>query len=171
SDLSPQRLAEVCRMSPRSLSSLLVRSVGMTLRSYAAVARLDRAKFLLAQEDGLVKQVAYRCGFKGTAAFGAAFRKALGMTPQEYRQQHQPYPALRNIRRSYHRRSVSSGRPRNGTSAQCRRCVDPQGRPIAPVARAVVHPPQTNNPHRVGCGTKATYPLPLTSILSSPNEC
>lgn len=99
SDLSPQRLAEVCRMSPRSLSSLLVRSVGMTLRSYAAVARLDRAKFLLAQEDGLVKQVAYRCGFKGTAAFGAAFRKALGMTPQEYRQQHQPYPALRNIRR------------------------------------------------------------------------
>ncbi|MDB6061584.1 MAG: Transcriptional regulator, AraC family [Verrucomicrobiaceae bacterium] len=88
-DLSPQRLAEVCRMSPRSLSLLLVKNVGMTLRSYAAVARLERAKLLLAQEDGLVKQVAYRCGFKGTAAFGAAFRKALGMTPQEYRQRHQ----------------------------------------------------------------------------------
>lgn len=88
-DLSAQRLAEVCSMSPRALSLLLLRNTGMTLRSYAAAARLERAKLLLEQGEGLVKQVAYRCGFKGTAAFGAAFRKALGITPQEYRLQYQ----------------------------------------------------------------------------------
>ena len=88
-DLSARRLAAVCSLSPRSLSLLLHRTTGMTLRSYVATARLERARLLLEQEDGLVKQVAYRCGFKGTAAFGAAFRRALGFTPQEYRLQRQ----------------------------------------------------------------------------------
>jgi transcriptional regulator GlxA family with amidase domain len=87
-DFGVQSLADACGMSPRALSALLMRSAGVTLRTFAAAARLERAKLLLAREDGLVKQVAYRCGFKGTAAFGSAFRKALGITPQQYRQLH-----------------------------------------------------------------------------------
>jgi len=36
----------------------------------------------------LIKQVGYECGFRGAAAFVAAFHKATGMTPAQYRQRY-----------------------------------------------------------------------------------
>jgi len=41
---------------------------------------------LLADGDLLIKQVAYRSGFRSAAAFGDAFRRATGLTPVQYRQ-------------------------------------------------------------------------------------
>jgi len=69
----------------RKLASAYRRTTGSTLRSFLANARLERAKMLLPDRSLLIKQVAYDCGFKNSASFTAAFRKATGLTPAEYR--------------------------------------------------------------------------------------
>ena len=62
------------------------RTAGQTMRSYVASTHIARAKLLLADGDLLIKQVAYRSGFRSAAAFGDAFRRATGLTPVQYRQ-------------------------------------------------------------------------------------
>lgn len=63
-------------------------TTGHTLRSYVASRHIARAKVLLADGRLLVKQVAYRSGFRSAAAFGEAFRRATGLTPLQFRQSH-----------------------------------------------------------------------------------
>lgn len=91
-------LAQACDLPAREFSEMFKNTVGTTLRSYVAQAHLDKARLLLADPRLLIKQVAYRSGFESASAFGAAFRKATGLTPAQYRQQvcaqaHEPAPA------------------------------------------------------------------------------
>ncbi len=84
--LSLAALAAACRLPARELSTLFKASTGQTLRCYVAATHIARAKLLLADADLLIKQVAYRSGFRSAAAFGDAFRRATGVTPVQYRQ-------------------------------------------------------------------------------------
>jgi AraC family transcriptional regulator len=86
---SLRRLALACDLPLRTLSSRCKNTTGMTLRQYAAQSRLHKAMALLADPRLLVKQVAYQAGFNNAAAFSAAFRKELGLTPEEFRRQRQ----------------------------------------------------------------------------------
>lgn len=79
-------LAAACRLPARDLSTMFRRTTGQTLRSYVADTHIARAKVLLDDSQLMVKQVAFRCGFRSAAAFGDAFRRATGATPQQYRQ-------------------------------------------------------------------------------------
>jgi AraC family transcriptional regulator len=85
--LSLAALAATCSLPARELSTMFKASTGQTLRSYVASTHIARAKLLLADGDQLIKQVAYRSGFRSAAAFGEAFRRATGLTPVQYRQQ------------------------------------------------------------------------------------
>ncbi|MBD1552576.1 helix-turn-helix domain-containing protein [Pseudomonas typographi] len=85
--LSLQYLANACALPVRKLSSYFKNTTGKTLRRYAAESRVEKAMALLADPQLLVKQVAYQAGFQNPAAFTAAFRKAVGMTPEEFRRQ------------------------------------------------------------------------------------
>lgn len=80
-------LAGACDLPAREFSEMFKNTLGLTLRSYMAQAHLDKAKLLLADPRLLIKQVAYKSGFESASAFGAAFRKAIGLTPAQYRQQ------------------------------------------------------------------------------------
>lgn len=82
-------LARACELPLRTLSSRCKNTTGMTLRQYAAQTRLQKAVALLADPRLLIKQVAYQAGFNNAAAFSAAFRKELGVTPEEFRHQRQ----------------------------------------------------------------------------------
>jgi len=84
--LSLAEMATACRLPARELSTMFKKTVGQTLRSYVAATHIARAKVLLDDADLLIKQVAYRSGFRSAAAFGDAFRRATGMTPVQYRQ-------------------------------------------------------------------------------------
>ena len=84
--LSLAALAQACGLGSRSLSAMFKESTGQTLRSYVAASHIERAKLLLSDGALLIKQVAYRSGFRNAAAFGDAFRKATGLTPRQYRQ-------------------------------------------------------------------------------------
>lgn len=79
-------LAAECRISPRHLSRTFKNTTGATLGAFIADARVRQAKALLARSDVQIKAVAYDCGFASAAAFAAAFRRATGHSPREYRQ-------------------------------------------------------------------------------------
>lgn len=85
--ISTGELAAECGMSVRHLIRSFKATTGTTLSSYIASARIERAKRELAGDGTPVKSVAARCGFQSAAAFSAAFRKATGLTPKEYREQ------------------------------------------------------------------------------------
>jgi len=79
-------LARLCDVSTRHFFRLFRASTGQTLAGYATEKRIDRAKRLLAAPRPAVKEVAWRCGFETAAAFSAAFRRSVGVTPKEFRQ-------------------------------------------------------------------------------------
>src|SRR5690606_21031857 len=72
-------LGAVFETSGRKLSALYRRSTGMTLRAYIAEARVRQAEALLLEPSLRIKTIAYRSGFKSTAAFDAAFKRVTAM--------------------------------------------------------------------------------------------
>ncbi|MBA2933712.1 helix-turn-helix transcriptional regulator [Sphingomonas sp. CGMCC 1.13654] len=79
-------LAKLCDVSTRHFFRIFRASTGRTLAGYATEKRIDRAKQLLSSPRPAVKEVAWRCGFETPAAFSAAFRRSVGITPMEFRQ-------------------------------------------------------------------------------------
>ncbi|WP_027897446.1 helix-turn-helix domain-containing protein [Zestomonas thermotolerans] len=86
-DTSLRRLATACSLPARQLSTRFKNTTGKTLRRYAAEIRIRKAMVLLTDPRLLIKQVAYGAGFQNAAAFTAAFRKEVGLTPEEFRRQ------------------------------------------------------------------------------------
>lgn len=84
-DCSLGALALACNMPARKLSQQFRNTTGLTLRQYAAQARIRKAKSLLLNPNILIKQVAYHTGFQNPASFTAAFRKEVGVTPEIFR--------------------------------------------------------------------------------------
>ncbi|CAM8626125.1 HTH-type transcriptional activator RhaR [Sphingobium sp. AntQ-1] len=78
-------LAEAIGMGGRKLAIRYRATTGQTLRSFLAESRLERARLLLPDQRLLIKQVAFDCGFKSSAAFAAAFHRSTGQTPQAFR--------------------------------------------------------------------------------------
>ncbi len=78
-------LAEAIGMDGRQLATRYRVTTGQTLRSFLAESRLERAKLLLRDQRLLIKQVAFDCGFRSSAAFAAAFHRSTGRTPQAFR--------------------------------------------------------------------------------------
>lgn len=85
--LSIVDLAAECGMSARHLIRTFKTTTGMTLSDYIADVRITRAKSELREQGRMIKVVAGRCGFQSAAAFSAAFRRATGLTPKQYRQE------------------------------------------------------------------------------------
>lgn len=78
-------LAEACNMPPRQLSASFKITTGNTLRNFISESRIKKAQSLLLDRKLLIKEVAYLSGFQNAAAFTAAFRKSVNMTPQQFR--------------------------------------------------------------------------------------
>lgn len=78
--------AKICDLSTRHFFRMFRASTDTTLAHHAATRRIERAKQLLADSRRPVKEIAWRCGFDTPAAFSAAFRKSVGMTPKQFRQ-------------------------------------------------------------------------------------
>lgn len=83
---SVAELADLCDLSTRHFFRMFRASTGTTLAEYASTRRIDRAKQLLSAPKPPIKEIAWRCGFDTAAAFSAAFRKTVGITPKQFRQ-------------------------------------------------------------------------------------
>lgn len=80
------RLANLVYFNPSYLSRLFKQVAGMNLSEYIAEARLARAKRLLEDPNLKIQEVADRVGYGTATNFTRSFRKAVNMTPHEYRQ-------------------------------------------------------------------------------------
>ena len=82
----PLALDDVARDIATSRRSLqrAFEGEGITFREAVAVARMRRAKTLLAQGGIPVYQVAERVGYRSKAEFTKAFKRHTGITPSAY---------------------------------------------------------------------------------------
>ncbi len=78
-------LALECGLSTRHFFRLFRATTGTTLTVFAAGRRLARARAMLAAPRPPIKSIAWACGFETAAAFSAAFRRATGASPSDYR--------------------------------------------------------------------------------------
>ncbi len=89
-DLTPMRVAEACRMTPRYLHHLFSQE-SETVARYILRRRLEecsRALTVPAQRSRTVTAIAFDYGFNSPTHFGRVFRARFGATPREYRSRH-----------------------------------------------------------------------------------
>ena len=86
-DLTPTRIAEACKMTPRYLHHLFS-DQDETVARYILRRRLEacsRALVSAAQRGRTVISIAFDYGFNSPTHFGRVFRAKFGVTPREYR--------------------------------------------------------------------------------------
>lgn len=84
-DLSLVRLAEIHYFNPSYLSRFFKQERGINLSEYIDKCRIRKAKELLRDADLKVREVALFVGYEAAHSFTRFFKKATGLTPQEYR--------------------------------------------------------------------------------------
>ncbi|MHA7966511.1 response regulator transcription factor [Paenibacillus sp. CAU 1782] len=84
-DVSLVHLAEVHYFNPSYLSRLFKQERGINLSEYIDKCRIRRSKELLKGADLKIREVALLVGYDAAHSFTRFFKKATGLTPQEYR--------------------------------------------------------------------------------------
>lgn len=79
-------LAKICKMSIRQLTRGFRASRGCAIGEYLAQARIEAAKRKLVSSEN-IKTVSKEVGYASQSSFTAAFRRATGTTPNQYRKQ------------------------------------------------------------------------------------
>lgn len=85
SALSISDIGRACAMSTRNVARVFKQATGGSIGDFIARCRIDLAKELLESDNFRIKEVSWRCGFRSSSAFSAAFRVATGMTPRDYK--------------------------------------------------------------------------------------
>lgn len=87
-NLTLPKLAAAVDCSVNHLSQVINSGFGMSFFDYLNQHRIEYAKELLSQYDGVnsaILNVAFAAGFNSNSAFYAAFKKCIGQTPAQYR--------------------------------------------------------------------------------------
>ncbi|MGJ4995774.1 helix-turn-helix domain-containing protein [Bradyrhizobium sp. HKCCYLS3077] len=84
-DLSIDDLASIACLSPFHFIRMFQKAVGKTPARYLNELRLERAKTLLVLGNAPLADIALGCCFSSQSNFTSAFRRATGVTPNEYR--------------------------------------------------------------------------------------
>ena len=84
-DLSIVELSEIACLAPTYLSALFRKKTGNTISSYIQEMRLNKACELLKNPAYKQYEVAEMVGYDDAKYFAKAFKKKMGLTPSEYR--------------------------------------------------------------------------------------
>ncbi len=84
-NLSADEIACHLSYSPGYIREIFREFSDCSLVEYISMHRLEKVKTLLATTDWTISEIAEHSGFQTKSHFYASFRKALGMTPNEYR--------------------------------------------------------------------------------------
>ena len=84
-DLSLKTQAKLQNVNASYLSSLFKKETGMTLTEYVNKKRIDQAIFLLNSTSMQIQTIALYCGIPDVNYFTKTFKKYIGKTPREYR--------------------------------------------------------------------------------------
>jgi len=86
-EIKLSRLAEEVFLSPSYLSKLFHAETGQTITDYLISYRIERAKALLLENNGLkTYEIGEKVGYPDPAYFNKIFKKIVGLTPKEYRE-------------------------------------------------------------------------------------
>lgn len=77
---------KIC-LSPNYFGDLIKKETGKTPQEYIRQKMIDKAKELIAGTDMAIGQIAYELGFQYSQHFNRVFKRSVGYTPNEYRQQ------------------------------------------------------------------------------------
>lgn len=84
-DLSLTRLSETVYLNPVYLSRVYKQITGENISKYIADCRIKEAKSLLRQPEYKINEIAAAVGYESAAHFSRTFKKAVGISPQDYR--------------------------------------------------------------------------------------
>lgn len=87
-EISLSTAAQVVNLSPVYLSRLFKKEEGINFLDYVNQYRIEVAKKFLSDINYNVLEAADLSGFKNTRYFSKIFKKAVGITPSEYRKRH-----------------------------------------------------------------------------------
>lgn len=87
-NLQRDELAAMVHVSSGYLGRIFKKETGMALTDYIIKKRLSIAKQLLTKTSLSITDVSLRIGISYSSYFTKMFKEHVGMTPQEYRQQH-----------------------------------------------------------------------------------
>lgn len=84
--LTLDQLAENAHMNKYYLSHAFKQEYGISPINYMITRRIEESKYLLAETDLSMSQIAQLLGFSSLSYFSQVFRRTLAVTPMEYRQ-------------------------------------------------------------------------------------
>lgn len=84
--LTLEQLAEEGHMNKFYLSHAFKREYGVSPINYMIARRIKESKYLLAETDLSMSQIAQMLGFSSLSYFSQVFRRTQGVSPKEYRQ-------------------------------------------------------------------------------------
>lgn len=87
--LSVAELARICSLSPFHFARAFERSVGKPPYQYIIERRLARARRLMDETNEPLTEIAFRVGYAECSHLARAFKKAMGLSPSEYRRARQ----------------------------------------------------------------------------------
>lgn len=82
--LSIKTIAEALNMSDLTLSRFFKEKTGLSIAFYLQIVRITHAKLLLKSDIPII-DIAQECGFYSLPTFYRAFKKIMGMSPNEYK--------------------------------------------------------------------------------------
>lgn len=86
-------LADMVKCPRHHLSQALNEILGQSFYDYVNQYRIGEARLLLldpAREEHKIASIAYDAGFNSLSTFNDVFKKLTGLTPSQYKKQHQP---------------------------------------------------------------------------------
>ncbi len=84
-DISRNEIAEEFFLTPDYLAKLYKSKTGVTIKGYINEYRINKAKDLLNTSDINISEIAIAVGFDNLSYFSTIFKKAVGLSPSEYR--------------------------------------------------------------------------------------
>ena len=89
SDVRLKDVAAVMGVSARLATDIAKANCGKTVTALIADTRMNAAKRLLMTTEYTMQDIAAQVGYKSAAAFGMAFARRYGISPNDYRRKHE----------------------------------------------------------------------------------
>ncbi len=84
--LTLEEISSYVYLSPSHLSGMFRKEIGQTISTYITYIRIEKSKILLTQKGVKVADIAELCGFEDQGYFTRVFRKHVGISPRQYRE-------------------------------------------------------------------------------------
>ena len=87
-DIDVEHIAAALSLSAKQLRTRLMSVTGLTPVAFVLRVRLNHARRMMTDKDTSLTVIAQKCGFQHLSYFSKAFKQQFGVSPQQYRKNH-----------------------------------------------------------------------------------